>query len=637
MVISPHGQLPYRVSFMQGFLASACGKLGAFALLALLPLGYVAIELLACHGQLTVVPSVEQRLSDVVSSEAAKHAVDAGTGGEGLGVLAILGREPSTWGMGLLAWIARWSPWLWSNTSCWVGLTILAALLLVVRFFALSASAHFASLAAISAAQLLRRDLYQHTFRLNALATQPEQQQIAGELMTDAVDRVSDGWVATWTQLPRFSTLLLGSLLLLLLVNLWLGVAALFLGAVVWLLVGQLTASFRRDARHAERQGTANRLVIRESLRFLLVVKCYLMDRFSQNRMERHLADLQLLSTRQARGETLAKPLLGLAVALAGVVLCLFFGLGVLHGNHTLGGLAVLLGASTIVCTAVLRLLAVRSKWNRAKDASLELQEFFARRTDAGQDIDAKFLQPLAQQLELKGVSYRESGTGTMLLENLTLSIPAKARTAIVCSDPDEARALAFLLMRFLEPTAGEIRIDGTNIRWVTFESLRTQVAMVLPDNTTFSDTVANNMSCGDPTFTLPKVVDAAKLAHAHNFIQSLPNGYETVIGDVGYHLSPGQCYRIALARALLRDPAVLILEEPREPFDADSTAMIDDTLSRLANQMTIIQFAQRSATLQRADRVFAIQSGKLTATQSNDLQISGSAVARALVEANKS
>jgi ATP-binding cassette subfamily B protein len=149
----------------------------------------------------------------------------------------------------------------------------------------------------------------------------------------------------------------------------------------------------------------------------------------------------------------------------------------------------------------------------------------------------------------------------------------------------------------------------------VTHESLRAQVAVVLQDDLVFTDTVANNIGCGDPGYTLPQVIEAAKLAHAHQFIEKLPYGYETLIGEHGHSLRPGERFRIALARAVLRDPSLLVIEEPAGPTDEDTPALLDDTLERIGAGRTVIILAHRVSTLRDADRVFLIRDGRLEAS----------------------
>jgi ATP-binding cassette subfamily B protein len=148
----------------------------------------------------------------------------------------------------------------------------------------------------------------------------------------------------------------------------------------------------------------------------------------------------------------------------------------------------------------------------------------------------------------------------------------------------------------------------------VTLDSLRAQIAIVLQHNLVFNDTVANNIGCGDPAFTLPKIIEAAKTAHAHQFIQKLPQGYETPIGEMGHALKPGEMFRIALARAILRDPALLIVEEPHTPLDENTKSLIDDTFARVLPGRTTIFLPHRLSTIRNCDTVFLLYNGKIEA-----------------------
>jgi ATP-binding cassette, subfamily B, bacterial len=200
----------------------------------------------------------------------------------------------------------------------------------------------------------------------------------------------------------------------------------------------------------------------------------------------------------------------------------------------------------------------------------------------------------------------------------VTFAIPADSKVAIVGSDAVEKRSLVYLIPRFLDPTSGEVRIEDKNIRWVTHESLRAQVALVMQDDLTFTDNVANNIGCGDPQYNLPQIIEAAKLAHAHQFIEKLPYGYETLIGGHGQSLKAGERFRLALARALLRDPSILIIEEPYGPVDDDTLALLDDTMERASHGRMIIFLASRLSTLRNVDRVFLLHGGHLEASGSH-------------------
>ncbi|MSQ95959.1 MAG: ATP-binding cassette domain-containing protein [Gemmataceae bacterium] len=178
-----------------------------------------------------------------------------------------------------------------------------------------------------------------------------------------------------------------------------------------------------------------------------------------------------------------------------------------------------------------------------------------------------------------------------------------------------EKHALVYLLPRFLDPSGGEVRFDGKNLRWVTLDSLRVQIAMVLQHNLVFNDTIANNIGCGDPAYNLQRIADAAKIAHAHQFVSKLPQGYETLIGEQGQSLNLGEMFRIALARAILREPTILVIEEPATSLDEDTKGIIDDTLQRVLPGRTVIFLPHRLTTIKSCDQIFFLHEGKIEAT----------------------
>ena len=555
-----------------------------------------------------------------------------------LGVLSLVARERTAWPGSLVAGFARQNPWSWrpdasgsANVPYLTGLLALAVVLLLARGLLLNGAAYWSARATIEAANRLRRALYNHGYRLAAVAVKPDAQAEVGELVSRRVEQVEEGLLLWLTSAIRRPVMIVLLLALLLSVQPWLTVCLLLLGAAVWVVAGQAAAWYRRDARAADRRADARLDLMRESLSQVQLGKAYLMERFSQTRFERHLADLTRSVWRRRRGETFSKPTLLTIVCLVGLTMLYLAARVVLAGEMSPAGLAVKGAALATLLYAVSRWLTARARIARARGAAADVAEFLDRRADTGQPMDAEFLQPMSKKLEFQSVTLREPGTGRMLLEDVSLTIPAGTTAAVVFTDPDEAHALAHLITRFVDPTGGEIRIDGKNVRWVTFESVRTQVAPVLERSTTFTDTVANNIGCGDPGFSLPQIIEAAKVAHAHQFVQRLPYGYETLIGDGGVSLTPGQRYRIALARAILRDPSLLVIEEPAEPLDADSLVLIDDAVSRFQSARTVIFLARRPSTVRAADRVYVLQGGKIVAAGSHDELIAGSELYRAL------
>jgi ATP-binding cassette subfamily B protein len=258
--------------------------------------------------------------------------------------------------------------------------------------------------------------------------------------------------------------------------------------------------------------------------------------------------------------------------------------------------------------------LDTRRVLRRGRESAVVLFEFLDRQGGVGQDVAAEFLPGLSRQLEFENVTLKEPGTGRKLLQGVSLTIKAGQRVALVGPDEMEKHALVYLTPRFLDPNAGEIRIDGKPLPWVTLDSLRAQIAIVMQHNLVFNDSVANNIGCGDPSYTLPQIIEAAKLAHAHHFIQKLPQGYATPIGELGHSLRLGEQFRIALARAILRDPALLIVEEPYVPLDEETKNLLDDTFARVLPGRTTLFLPHRLSTIRSCDQVYLLYNGKIEA-----------------------
>jgi ATP-binding cassette subfamily B protein len=330
--------------------------------------------------------------------------------------------------------------------------------------------------------------------------------------------------------------------------------------------------------------------------------------------VERLLARYAALQQRRYRGQAIYLPLLVFLGTLAVLGLLYVTGLIVLHDQLGVAGAITLATALISLYWPMVAWLENRKYLRRAREASIVLFRFLDRPGEVGQMVGAEFLPPLAKQLEFDNVSLREPGSSRMLLQEISLTIQAGQRVALVGSEENEKHALVYLIPRFLDPTSGEIRIDEHNLRFVTLDSLRAQIAMVMQHNLVFHDTVANNISCGDPAFTLPQVIEAAKVAHAHHFIQKLPQGYETPIGELGHSLSISEQFRIALARAVLRDPALMIIEEPTSAMDEDTKALLDDTFTRMLPGRTVLFLPHRISTIRSCDQVFLVHKGRLEA-----------------------
>lgn len=541
------------------------------------------------------------------------------------GILSLIVRAQAadSWLTPVVSWLARWNPWMWTLTTdghppfstYLVGLFAIAFVLAIVAAGMSLLMHEMAARAVIEATTRLRRAVYHHTFRLGTLAFRALGPTEAVTVFTRHVEAVHDALFVQLTLGFREPIKFVLLLLFALFVQPWLAVAFLLFAVLVWIVGGQVAAYFAAQGRLATNQAGERLTIMRESIMLMRLVKCYLMEQFNQSRVERQLSRYAQVQLLRHRGDAIHQPLLVFLGLLCSLVLLFVAGVIVLYGQLSVPSVAVMAVALVSLYWPVQHWREALRIVRRGRDAAGQLFKFLERRGEVGQVVGAEFLPPLAKQIEFDKVSLREPGTGRMLLEEVSLAIPAGKRIGLIGPDDLEKHALVYLIPRLLDPTVGEIRFDDRNLRWVTLDSLRAQIATVLQHNLVFHDTVANNIGCGDSAYTLPQIIEAAKLAHAHHFVQKLPQGYETPIGELGHSLAPSEQFRIGLARAILRDPALLIIEEPDVTLDEDTKALVDDTMTRILPGRTAIFLPHRISTIRSCDRLFLIHKGHIEAS----------------------
>ncbi|RTQ88232.1 ABC transporter ATP-binding protein [Lysinibacillus telephonicus] len=224
----------------------------------------------------------------------------------------------------------------------------------------------------------------------------------------------------------------------------------------------------------------------------------------------------------------------------------------------------------------------------------------------------AKSLPPVEGRVSFENVDFQYEKDGKLILNQINFNINPGETAAFVGMSGGGKSIIVSLIPRFYDATSGTVKIDGINIKDVTINSLRSQIGIVLQDNILFSDSVKQNILMGKPDATDEEVIAAAKAANAHEFIMTLPQGYDTKVGERGVKLSGGQKQRVAIARVFLKNPPILVLDEATSALDLESEALIQDSLDRLASDRTTIIIAHRLSTITHADKIFVIDHGKL-------------------------
>jgi ATP-binding cassette, subfamily B, bacterial MsbA len=282
-------------------------------------------------------------------------------------------------------------------------------------------------------------------------------------------------------------------------------------------------------------------------------------------------------------------------------------------GRLTAGEFTSFVAALLLMYGPVKKLSRVNTNLQQAVAASERIFELLDVHTEVGEAPDAKPLPPFRESIEFRDVVFGyEDGHGRNTLKRVGFSVRAGQMIAIVGRSGAGKTTLVNLLPRFYDVTSGAILIDGVDIRQVTLRSLREQIGMVTQDTVLFDDTITNNIAYGVPGAPREAIEAAARAAHAHDFVASLPEGYETKIGERGQRLSGGQRQRLAIARALLKNSPILILDEATSSLDSESERLVQDALTTLMLNRTSFVIAHRLSTVRRADAIVVLDRGRI-------------------------
>ena len=307
-------------------------------------------------------------------------------------------------------------------------------------------------------------------------------------------------------------------------------------------------------------------------------------------------------------------------IGVLGVAVIIWYGgYLVIDGEMTPGAFFSFLAAMFMAYTPLRRLAGANNTIQQALSAAERVFGVLDLENEQDRDQGLRELSPITRSLEFRGVTFQYDGTEQPALWDINLSMSAGEVVALVGSSGSGKTTLANLVPRFYEPTRGMILLDGHNTREGTLKSLRRQIGIVSQDTVLFDETVRNNIAYGKLDAAEHELVEAAQAAYAHDFIQRLPDGYDTVIGENGVKLSGGERQRLAIARAILRDPPILILDEATSSLDSESERIVQLALSNLMRNRTTLVIAHRLSTVQNADRIIVLDRGRIVETGSHE------------------
>lgn len=350
--------------------------------------------------------------------------------------------------------------------------------------------------------------------------------------------------------------------------------------------------------------------LLQESIQGNRIVKAFGMEKYEIDRFQEENQRVFKQSIRGSRTQSVVTPAMELLASLAIGAVVWYGGSSVIAGGRTQGEFMAFMTAMFLMYQPFKHLTRTYTTIQQGIAGAERIFEVLDEESEIKDRADAQPISGFSRMIEFHDVSF---GYGhELVLNNINLKIRAGEMAALVGVSGVGKSTLADLIPRFYEVTSGKITIDGVDIRDVTLQSLRFQIGMVSQHTFLFNDTVRNNIAYGDPSKDMDHIVAAAKAAYAHDFIMALPQGYDTMIGELGMRLSGGQRQRLAIARALLKDAPILILDEATSSLDTDSERLVQEALENLIVRRTSLVIAHRLSTIRKATRIVVLVDGSI-------------------------
>src|SRR5690348_794804 len=375
--------------------------------------------------------------------------------------------------------------------------------------------------------------------------------------------------------------------------------------------VGRLGVRIRRSVQNTRTRVADLSQILQETMSGNRVVKAFGMENFEIQKFRETARALLRENMRWVKAYVVTSPMMDILGAVVFVVLLLYAREEIRRNVMTSGMVLGFIYALFRAYTPIKRLGSLYHQFQLAAGASTQVVGFLGLREEVTDKPGSISLSRFSKEVEFQRVGFSYE-SGPVILRDINLRVSAGMVVAIVGSSGAGKTTLVNLLPRFHSPTSGTLQIDDNDICDVNLRTLRDQMAIVTQETILFNDTVWNNLCYGRPDLPEARVVAAAKAALAHEFITQLPQGYQTRIGDRGQRLSGGQRQRLAIARALLKDAPILILDEATSELDSESEMLVQRALNNLMENRTVFVIAHRLSTVRRADLIVVLEGGTI-------------------------
>ena len=465
--------------------------------------------------------------------------------------------------------------------------------------------------AALSIALQLRQQTYAHLQHLSLSYFETMQTGDLAYRLTEDIDRIGEVVNKLFHEFVPNVLRLIAVLSYMIWVNWQLTLATLIVAPLLGVLIGWFGERLRKLSHRSQSRVSDLSGLIIEMLSGIRLVQAfaaeeYVIDRFSREAERNRQARYAMERLRASQ-----YPVVGSLEALSMLSLLLLGGWQISKGQLTGSGFISYVTAVALLFEPI---ATITSSYNEFKQGEASVDRIFELlwlRPTIVEKPNAPMLAPVMGKVEFGNVTFAYQ-PDRPVLQDLNLLVLPGEMIALVGASGAGKTTLVNLIPRFYDPQIGDIWVDGTNVRDVSLRSLRRQIGIVPQETTLFSGTIAQNIAFGQLDFDLEAVKEAAKIANAHQFISQFPEGYDTWVGERGVNLSGGQRQRLAIARAVLLNPRILILDEATSALDSESESLVQEALERIMQGRTVFIIAHRLATVRRVDRILILEKGRV-------------------------
>ncbi|MBD2729476.1 ABC transporter ATP-binding protein [Nostoc sp. FACHB-892] len=503
------------------------------------------------------------------------------------------------------------TPFAQGNVVAIAQITGNCALVFLVRGLFQSIQDMYMAKAALRVAFHLRQQVYAHLQKLNLSYFETAK---AGDLsyrLTEDVDRVGEVVNKVFHDLIPCILQLLAILIYMIYLNWQLTLTTVIVAPLMGILVGWFGERLRKYSLKSQNRVSGLSAILAEVFNGIRLVQAFAAENYEIARFG-HEAERSLKAKYSAeRLKVIQIPIVGFLEALSALSLLIVGAWQISQGNLTVANFFSYLAAAALLIDPIGHTTNNYNEFKQGEASIDRVFELMAIQPTVIEKANAIALPPVKGKIEYRHVSFAYK-PGKPVLKDISLLVSPGEAIALVGASGAGKTTFVNLLPRFYDPKLGQVLIDDVDIRDVKLHSLRRQIGIVPQETIMFSGTIAQNIAFGQDVFNMEAVKEAAKIANAHQFVSQLPKGYQTWVGERGVNLSSGQRQRIAIARAVLLNPQILILDEATSALDSESESLVQEALERLMEKRTVFIIAHRLSTVKRCDRILVLEQGQI-------------------------